>query len=115
MKKILLALALILGSTNAWAAGAVPDSFANIVEKLSPAVVNISTTQVVKGFDNEVSPPAFPPGSGFEGFNEYLSQQFKKKSHPKKATSLGSGFIIDPSGIIVTNNHVIAGGTDITV
>src|SRR5690349_359817 len=101
MKKFILSLLFILGAnSSAYAAGAVPLSFADLVDKLSPAVVNISTTQVVKGLDNEVAVPSFPPGSGFEGFNEYLSQQYKKKIKPQKATSLGSGFIIDPNGII---------------
>ena len=119
MKKIIFSLMLAVSTglfapDNALAASALPQSFADIVDKLSPAVVNISTTQVVKSSD-EVTPPSFPQGSGFEGFNEYLSQQYKAKIKPKKATSLGSGFIIDASGIIVTNNHVIGSGEDINV
>ncbi len=110
----MLASSTIIAAPKAEAAGAIPPSFADTIDKLSPAVVNISTTQVVKPND-EVSPPAFPPGSGFEGFNEYLSRQYKQKQKPKKATSLGSGFIIDPSGIIVTNNHVIGNGEDVNI
>lgn len=116
MKKFILTLLLILGfESSAFATGAVPLSFADIVDKLSPAVVNISTTQVLTPNDSEIAVPAFPPGSGFEGFNEYLGKQYKQRLKPKKATSLGSGFIIDPNGIIVTNNHVIGSGEDINV
>ena len=119
MKNTIFSLMLAAGvaiaaPVNSNAAGVVPPSFADTIDKLSPAVVNISTSQIVKPAD-EVAPPAFPPGSGFEGFNEYLSQQYKAKIKPKKATSLGSGFIIDPSGIIVTNNHVIGNGEDIKI
>lgn len=116
MKKLILSLIFALGISNtANAAGVMPNSFSDIVEKLSPAVVNISTTQILQNTDAEVATPAFPPGSGFEGFNEYLSKQYKQKLKPKKATSLGSGFIIDPNGIIITNNHVIGNGEDINV
>ncbi|MDD3446645.1 MAG: trypsin-like peptidase domain-containing protein, partial [Zavarzinia sp.] len=114
---MLLLLAVMAGSRIAEARGA-PDSFADLAEKLSPAVVNISTTQVVSGGEgeSEVPMPQFPPGSPFEEFfKDFLERQGRGNAEPRKVTSLGSGFIIDPSGVIVTNNHVIQGAEEITV
>ena len=110
-----------------------PDSFADLAEKLLPSVVNISTTQTLKneqhsesgGGNSNPDLPQFPPGSPFEEF----FKDFLNKNHPRgqgqnqgqpqaesrKATSLGSGFIIDASGYVVTNNHVIADADEITV
>ena len=87
----------------------VPDSFADLAEKLMPSVVNISTTQTIKSTTNPF-PFEFPPGSPFEDmFKEF------NKSTERKATALGSGFIIDKKGVVVTNNHVIKGAEDIFV
>nr|WP_165837643.1 DegQ family serine endoprotease [Zavarzinia aquatilis] len=112
-------LAVMLGSRIAEARGA-PESFADLAEKLSPAVVNISTTQTVtgatEGEDGEVPMPQFPPGSPFEEFfKDFLERQGRGNAEPRKVTSLGSGFIIDASGVIVTNNHVIQDAEEITV
>jgi len=108
------------------AAHPAPDGFADLAEKLLPSVVNISTTQTVKagqhtegGNSDNPDLPQFAPGSPFEEF----FKDFFKHQHPQgqpqaethKATSLGSGFIIDPAGYVVTNNHVIADADEITV
>ena len=87
----------------------VPSSFADLAEKLMPSVVNISSTQTIKTTANPF-PFKFPPGSPFE-------DMFKEFNTPteRKATALGSGFIIDKEGIVVTNNHVIQGAEDIFV
>ena len=87
----------------------VPSSFADLAEKLMPSVVNISSTQTIKTTPNPF-PFQFPPGSPFE-------DMFKEFYRPteRKATALGSGFIIDKKGIVVTNNHVIEGAEDIIV
>jgi serine protease Do len=88
---------------------AVPDSFADLAEKLMPSVVNISTTQTVKTTQNAF-PFQFPPGSPFgEMFKDF------EKPTERKASSLGSGFIIKENGIVITNNHVIANAEDILV
>jgi serine protease Do len=94
-----------------------PASFADLAEKLLPAVVNISTTQTLKNPERGMDMPQFPPGSPFEQlFKDFLDRQGKNPdATPRKATALGSGFIIDPSGLVVTNNHVIADADEISV
>ena len=87
-----------------------PDSFADQAEALSPAVVNISTTTIVNdGPSADV--PQFPPGSPFEDF----FRNFGDDNRQRRASSLGSGFIIDDAGIVVTNFHVIENAEEITV
>ena len=87
----------------------VPASFADLAERLMPSVVNISTTQTVVTNTNPF-PFQFPPGSPFEDmFKEFGTPQERKSS------ALGSGFIIDEKGIVVTNNHVIQDAEDIIV
>jgi serine protease Do len=87
----------------------IPSSFADLAEKLMPSVVNISTTQTVTTNTNPF-PFQFPPGSPFEDmFKEFGTPQ------ERQSTALGSGFIIDEKGIVVTNNHVIQDAEDIIV
>ena len=87
----------------------VPASFADLAEKLMPSVVNISTSTTVVTNSNPL-PFQFPPGSPFEDmFNEFGTPQ------ERKSAALGSGFIIDENGIVVTNNHVIQDADDIIV
>ncbi len=87
-----------------------PISFADLAEKLMPSVVNIASTQTIKTTSNPFKNFQFPPGSPFE-------DMFKEFNRPteRQATALGSGFIIDKKGIVVTNNHVIQGAEDIIV
>ncbi len=96
-----------------------PDSFAPLAEKTLPSVVNISTSQTIQnkpGGRGAVPMPDFPPGSPMEEFfRDFLERQQQGQGAPRKAQSLGSGFIIDASGYIVTNNHVIEGADEITV
>ena len=87
-----------------------PNSFADLAERLMPSVVNISTTQTVVTRSNPFPNFQFPPGSPFEDmFKEFGTPQERESS------ALGSGFIIDEKGIVVTNNHVIEGAEDIVV
>jgi len=119
-----------------------PDSFADLAANLLPAVVNISSTQNAQARVERSGPevPSFPPGSPFEQF----FKDFLDRNHPNggpnggpqrrgpnrgegptpgpdggpgsgRSVSLGSGFIIDPAGYIVTNNHVIDGADKISV
>ncbi len=88
----------------------VPSSFADLAEELMPSVVNISTTQTVVTKTNPFPNFQFPPGSPFEDmFKEFGTPQ------ERKASALGSGFIIDKDGTVVTNNHVIKDADDILV
>ena len=88
----------------------IPGSFADLAEKLMPSVVNISTTQTVVTKSNPFPGFEFPPGSPFgDMFKDFGTPQEKQSS------ALGSGFIIDEKGIVVTNNHVIDGAEDIVV
>ncbi len=112
MKKIKLILFTILISfsfsfqTNS---KPVPASFADLAEKLMPSVVNISTSTTVVTNTNPL-PFQFPPGSPFEDmFKEFGTPQ------ERKSAALGSGFIIDENGIVITNNHVIQDADDIIV
>ena len=93
-----------------------PESFADLAERLLPAVVNISSTQVTRERSQRGPEiPQFPPGSPFEDwFREFLERN-RPESTPRRVSSLGSGFIIDPAGYIVTNNHVIEEADEITV
>jgi len=109
-KKILLTFAIFnLGFVSLSNAKPIPDSFADLAERLMPSVVNISTTQTIKTSGNQL-PFKFPPGSPFE-------EMFKDFNQPteRKASSLGSGFIINKNGTIITNNHVINNAEDIVV
>jgi serine protease Do len=100
-----------------------PDNIADVAEKVINAVVNISTSQSVDTHGSTAQ-PQFPPGSPFE---EFFDELFKNRrgqqgdnnqnrpNTPRRVNSLGSGFIIDPSGLVVTNNHVIADADEVTV
>ena len=100
---------LILIFSSVAHAKEIPSSFADLAEKLMPSVVNISTTTTVTTKSNPF-PFEFPPGSPFEDmFGEFGTPQERKTS------ALGSGFIIDEKGIIITNNHVIQGAEDIYI
>ena len=107
--KILLLTFLLINFSSFVNAQNAPESFADLAEKLMPSVVNISTTQTIVTNVNPF-PFQFPPGSPFE-------DMFKEFSTPqkRKASALGSGFIIDAKGIVVTNNHVIQGADDILI
>jgi serine protease Do len=94
-----------------------PVSFADIVERVAPAVVNISTTKAIaRGQMPDMPFPEPPPGSPFEDFfREFFDQERAPEQMPRRQSSLGSGFVVDPDGFVVTNNHVIAEADEIQV
>ncbi|MBR0799305.1 Do family serine endopeptidase [Bradyrhizobium jicamae] len=119
---ISIGAACTLNSVPAFARG--PEGIADIAEKVIDAVVNISTSQTIDAKGGGAM-PQLPPGSPFE---EFFDDFFKNRRGPggkggdksgefapRKTNSLGSGFIVDTSGIVVTNNHVIADADEINV
>jgi serine protease Do len=109
IKTIFLILVFTLSFQSKSLSQNIPNSFADLAEKLMPSVVNISTTTVITTQSNPF-PFQFPPGSPFEDmFKEFGTPQERQSS------ALGSGFIIDEKGIVVTNNHVIQDAKDIVV
>jgi len=105
-----LILVLLSFPTSLAYSKTIPSSFADLAEKLMSSVVNIASTQTIKTTSNPFKNFQFPPGSPFEEMFKGFNRQTERK-----ATALGSGFIIDQKGIVVTNNHVIQGAEDIVV
>ena len=107
--KIFFIVFVLTNFTLVNSAKTAPNSFADLAERLMPSVVNISTSQTVTTNSNPF-PFQFPPGSPFEDmFKDFGTPQ------ERQAYALGSGFIIDEKGIVITNNHVIQGAEDILV
>ena len=120
-RSVAAALAAAIVVLPAWPAAARgPENIADVAEQVIDAVVNISTSQKVDARIGNM--PDLPPGSPME---EFFDEFFKNRrgqggpgeqDHmPRRVNSLGSGFIIDPSGLVVTNNHVIADADEINV
>lgn len=123
MRHLVLACSAVFLLAATPARAAVPDSFAPIIEPLMPAVVNISTTQKI-----HPQAQAMVPMFDFDGLpdtpqNRQFKELFRQFNQPrsggrlpdKEATSLGSGFVIDASGYVVTNNHVVGDAEEIRV
>jgi serine protease Do len=102
-------IAFLLCGSELAAARTTPESFADLAETVLPAVVNISTTQTITAESGDLQE--------FEDlFRDFFDKQNPNQPQgPRRSTSLGSGFIIDPSGYIVTNNHVVSDAEEVTV
>ena len=104
---------LLLAAAPGLARG--PASVADVAEGLQDAVVNISTTQTLEGPSDTAPSRKGPKGSPFEEFFDDFFDDEGPDGMPRRVSSLGSGFVIDPSGLVVTNNHVIEGADEIIV
>lgn len=107
------ALAAVMVLAQAAAALAHAESFADLAKKVSPAVVNITTSTVIAG---RTAPQGIvPEGSPFEDFFRDFQDRQGNKDRPRRTSALGSGFVISEDGYVVTNNHVIDGADEILI
>ena len=116
MAAIALSAPALVASSAPALAQAKPTNLADLVDSVAAAVVNISATQTVD--DKSARPiPDLPKGTPFDDMFEqfFKNHGFNGVPRPHKMSSLGSGFVIDPSGIVITNNHVIGDANDIVV
>ena len=107
LKRYLYLIIFVFLNPTTLSSNAVPSSFADLAEKLMPSVVNISTTTTITTNSRQF-PFQFPPGSPFK-------DMFEGEPQERQTSALGSGFIIDENGTVITNNHVIKGADDIFV
>jgi len=108
---LIFAVAAVAVTPNTAEARGAPDGFTELAKRLSPSVVNISTAQTIEIDTSEAKP--FEEGSPLERFNDFFGGRADRDGRVSK--SLGSGFVIDDKGHIVTNNHVIEDADEITV
>ena len=114
---VILATALLMAQTMVGHARGAPESFADLAEKISPSVVNITTSTTVAASTG--GGPTVPEGSPFEDFfRDFLDRQGegnRNQNRPRRSQALGSGFVISEDGFVVTNNHVIEGADEILI
>jgi serine protease Do len=121
-QRVILSLLVILSMVTTSTAFAVPQGFADLTAPLLSAVVNVSTVQKPSKSGGGQKMLPFPEGSPFEEFNQFFERfgqpnggYSEEEEDDRKSVSLGSGFVIDASGYIVTNHHVVAEADEINV
>ena len=108
-----ISVMFIMAQALAAAARGAPESFADLAERISPAVVNITTSTTVAG---RTGPQGIvPEGSPFEDFFREFQDRGNRGDRPRRSSALGSGFVISEDGFVVTNNHVIEGADEILI